>query len=53
MISPEKFRSNEFTMDDNVFQSRKHVNTEVSKKVMKEFEKLKNLTITSLKIHFT
>tara|TARA_Y100001935_G_C17309282_1_gene514627 strand:+ start:973 stop:1878 length:906 start_codon:yes stop_codon:yes gene_type:complete len=42
MISPEKFRSNEFTMDDNVFQSRKSVNTEVSKKVMKEFEKLKN-----------
>ena len=23
MISPEKFRANEFTMDDNVFQSRK------------------------------
>ncbi len=55
MISPEKFRSNEFTMDDNVFQSRKLVNTEVSKKVMKEFEKLENtisnkgITVYSMK----
>ncbi len=42
MISPEKFRANEFTMDDNVFQSRKVVDSEVSIQALKEFEKLKN-----------
>ena len=30
MISPEKFRANEFTMNDNVFQSRELVDSEVS-----------------------
>ena len=42
MISPEKFRSNEFTMNDNVFQSREVVDSEVSIKAIEEFEKLKN-----------
>jgi len=42
MISPEKFRANEFTMDDNVFQSRKLVDSEVSIQALEEFEKLKN-----------
>jgi len=42
MISPEKFRANEFTMDDNVFQSRKIVDSEVSIQALEEFEKLKN-----------
>ena len=42
MISPEKFRSNEFTMNDNVFQSRKVVDSEVSIKALEEFEELKN-----------
>ena len=42
MISPEKFRSNEFTMNDNVFQSREIVDSEVSIKAIEEFEKLKN-----------
>ena len=42
MISPEKFRANEFTMDDNVFQSRKVVDSEVSIQALEEFEKLKN-----------
>ena len=31
MISPEKFRSNEFTMNDNVFQSKEVVDSNVSK----------------------
>ena len=39
MVSPEKFRSNEFTMNDNVFQSREVVNSEVSIKAIEEFEK--------------
>ena len=42
MISPEKFRSNEFTMNDNVFQSREVVDSKVSIKAIEEFEKLKN-----------
>ena len=42
MISPEKFRANEFTMNDNVFQSRELVDSEVSIQAIKEFEKLKN-----------
>ena len=42
MISPEKFRANEFTMDDNVFQSRKVVDSKVSIQAIEEFEKLKN-----------
>ena len=42
MISPEKFRSNEFTMNDNVFQSREVVDSQVSIKAIEEFEKLKN-----------
>ena len=42
MISPEKFRSNEFTMNDNVFQSREVVDSEVSIQAIEEFEKLKN-----------
>ena len=42
MISPEKFRSNEFTMNDNIFQSREVADSEVSIKAIEEFEKLKN-----------
>ena len=42
MISPEKFRSNEFTMNDNVFQSNEVVDSEVSIQAIEEFEKLKN-----------
>ena len=42
MISPEKFRANEFTVDDNVFQSREVVDSEVSIQAIEEFEKLKN-----------
>ncbi|MBL6604159.1 MAG: amidinotransferase, partial [Cryomorphaceae bacterium] len=42
MISPEKFRANEFTMDDNVFQSKKVADSKVSIQALEEFEKLKN-----------
>ena len=42
MVSPEKFRANEFTMDDNVFQSKKTIDVDVSIKAIEEFEKLKN-----------
>ena len=47
MISPEKFRANEFTMDDNVFQSNEVVNTEVSTQAIDEFENLKNTILDS------
>ena len=47
MISPEKFRANEFTMDDNVFQSNEVVNTEVSTQAIEEFENLKNTILDS------
>ena len=29
MVSPEKFRANEFTMDDNVFQSKKTIDVSI------------------------
>ena len=36
MISPEKFRANEFTMDDNVFQSKEVFDSEVSIQAIEE-----------------
>ena len=38
MISPEKFRANEFTMNDNVFQSREVVDLRFLLKLLKSLK---------------
>ena len=47
MIKPNKFRSNELTETDNVFQVNKTVDEMVSKEVIYEFENLKNTLISN------
>ena len=41
MISPDKFRNNEHTLSDNMFQSRKFNEDQVKSIALKEFDKLR------------
>ena len=43
MISPDKFRSNELTLDDNVFQVKKNNKINLQKMHLKEFDRIENL----------
>jgi len=47
MISPDKFRNNEHTLSDNVFQSRKFNEDQVKSIALKEFDKLKDVILKS------
>ena len=47
MISPEKFRANELTQDDNVFQSRSQISKKIQKIAYKEFELLQKTILES------
>ena len=47
MISPDKFRNNEDTLSDNVFQSRKFNEDQVKSIALKEFDKLKDVILSS------
>ena len=47
MISPDKFRNNEHTLSDNVFQSRKFNEDQVKSIALKEFDKLRDLILKS------
>jgi hypothetical protein len=47
MISPDKFRNNEHTLSDNVFQSRKFNKDQVKSSALKEFDKLRDLILKS------
>jgi hypothetical protein len=47
MISPDKFRNNEHTLSDNVFQSRKFNEDQVKSIALKEFDKLRNIILKS------
>ena len=47
MISPDKFRNNEHTLSDNVFQSRKFNEHQVKSIALKEFDKLRNVILKS------
>ena len=51
MISPEKFRANELTQDDNVFQSRNQISKKIQKIAYKEF-KLKRRDINATNFRF-
>ena len=48
MISPEKFRANELTQDDNVFQSRNQISKKIQKLAYKEFELLQKTILESV-----
>ena len=47
MISPDKFRNNEHTLSDNVFQSRKLNEDQVKSIALKEFDKLRDIILKS------
>ena len=47
MISPDKFRNNEYTLSDNVFQSRKKNKDQIQSIALKEFDKLKDVISNS------
>ena len=47
MISPNKFRNNEYTQTDNVFQSRKSKTENIQLQALKEYDKLKDVIIKS------
>lgn len=47
MISPDKFRNNEHTLSDNVFQSKKFNEDQVKSIALKEFDKLRNIILKS------
>jgi len=47
MIKPNKFRSNELTETDNVFQVNQTVDKMISKEVIYEYENLKNTLISN------
>jgi len=47
MIKPDKFRSNELTKTDNVFQINKTVDEMISKEIIHEFENFKNTLISN------
>ena len=40
MISPNKFRNNEYTHSDNVFQSKKTNENDVQSQALKEFNRV-------------
>ena len=43
MISPNKFRNNEYTHSDNVFQSKKTNENDVQSEALKEFNRLRDI----------
>ena len=43
MISPNKFRNNEYTHSDNVFQSKKTNENDVQSQALKEFNRLREI----------
>ena len=43
MISPVKFRNNEHTLSDNVFQSIENKTDKIQFNSLKEFDKLRNV----------
>jgi len=47
MISPDKFRNNEHTLSDNLFQSRKFNEDKVKLIALKEFDKLRDVILKS------
>ena len=47
MISPDKFRNNEHTLSDNVFQSKKFNEDQVQLLALKEFDKLREVILKS------
>ena len=47
MISPDKFRNNEYTLSDNVFQSRKKNKDQIQSIALKEFDKLRDVISNS------
>ena len=47
MISPNKFRNNEFTHYDNVFQSKKTNENDIQSQALKEFDRLRELISNS------
>ena len=47
MISPDKFRNNEHTLLDNVFQSKKTNENDVQSQALKEFNRLRELISNS------
>ena len=47
MISPDKFRNNEHTLSDNMFQSRKFNEDQVKSIALKEFDKLRDVILKS------
>ena len=47
MISPDKFRNNEYTHFDNVFQSKKNNENDVQSQALKEFNRLRELISNS------
>jgi len=47
MISPDKFRNNEYTLSDNVFQSKKLNNDQIKPIALKEFDKLRDVILKS------
>ena len=47
MISPDKFRNNEYTILDNVFQSRKKNKDQIQSITLKEFDKLRDVISNS------
>ena len=47
MISPDKFRNNEYTLSDNLFQSRKKNQDQIQLIALKEFDKLRDVILKS------
>ena len=47
MVSPDKFRNNEHTLSDNVFQSRKFNENQIKSIALKEFDKLRDVILKS------
>ena len=47
MISPDKFRNNEHTLLDNVFQSKKTNQNQIEHLAIKEFNRLRELISNS------
>ena len=47
MVSPDKFRNNEHTLSDNVFQSRKFNEDQIKSIALKEFDKLRDVILKS------
>ena len=45
MVSPDKFRNNEFTLSDNSFQAKKIQKSSISSNAIDEFERLKKVIL--------